>query len=152
MIVFLFYRVQQDVMESLCLQNPLVLKSSFNRPNIYYEGGSCKFNLMTSNLFHVPRLNYSDVENLDYFLIATTLRFFLMCFLMFYLNYMHDDVTGFLLIVVWCYMTVHISMFLHPAPNFLAVRFSWNFNFSREVKHLFKKKRRRKVQKMKPGN
>ncbi|KAF3948962.1 hypothetical protein CMV_025101 [Castanea mollissima] len=30
-------KVQQDVMESLCLQNPLVLKSSFNRPNIYYE-------------------------------------------------------------------------------------------------------------------
>uniref|UniRef100_A0A2N9I5F3 ATP-dependent DNA helicase n=1 Tax=Fagus sylvatica TaxID=28930 RepID=A0A2N9I5F3_FAGSY len=31
-------KVQQDVIESLCLQNPLVLKSSFNRPNIYYEG------------------------------------------------------------------------------------------------------------------
>ncbi|KAG6661861.1 hypothetical protein CIPAW_03G204300 [Carya illinoinensis] len=30
-------KVQQDVIESLCLQNPLVLKSSFNRPNIYYE-------------------------------------------------------------------------------------------------------------------
>nr|XP_017220074.1 PREDICTED: ATP-dependent DNA helicase Q-like 3 isoform X3 [Daucus carota subsp. sativus] len=31
------FRVQMDVMESLCLHNPLVLKSSFNRPNIYYE-------------------------------------------------------------------------------------------------------------------
>ncbi|KAJ9687911.1 hypothetical protein PVL29_013908 [Vitis rotundifolia] len=30
-------KVQQDVIESLCLRNPLVLKSSFNRPNIYYE-------------------------------------------------------------------------------------------------------------------
>ncbi|XP_059633271.1 ATP-dependent DNA helicase Q-like 3 [Cornus florida] len=30
-------KVQKDVIESLCLQNPLVLKSSFNRSNIYYE-------------------------------------------------------------------------------------------------------------------
>ncbi|KAK9275124.1 hypothetical protein L1049_022383 [Liquidambar formosana] len=30
-------KVQKEVIESLCLQNPLVLKSSFNRPNIYYE-------------------------------------------------------------------------------------------------------------------
>lgn len=30
-------KVQQEVIESLCLQNPLVLKSSFNRPNIFYE-------------------------------------------------------------------------------------------------------------------
>ncbi|XP_030488057.2 ATP-dependent DNA helicase Q-like 3 [Cannabis sativa] len=30
-------KVQKDVIESLCLQDPLVLKSSFNRPNIYYE-------------------------------------------------------------------------------------------------------------------
>ncbi|KAJ8648341.1 hypothetical protein MRB53_001364 [Persea americana] len=30
-------KVQKDVIESLCLQNPLVLKTSFNRPNIFYE-------------------------------------------------------------------------------------------------------------------
>ncbi|KAJ6398261.1 hypothetical protein OIU77_019129 [Salix suchowensis] len=30
-------KVQKDVIESLCLQDPLVLKCSFNRRNIYYE-------------------------------------------------------------------------------------------------------------------
>ncbi|KAJ4951459.1 hypothetical protein NE237_028291 [Protea cynaroides] len=30
-------KVQKDVMETLCLQDPLVLRSSFNRPNIFYE-------------------------------------------------------------------------------------------------------------------
>ncbi|KAK9093093.1 hypothetical protein Syun_028004 [Stephania yunnanensis] len=30
-------KVQKDVIESLCLENPVVLRSSFNRPNIFYE-------------------------------------------------------------------------------------------------------------------
>uniref|UniRef100_A0A2P2JLT2 DNA 3'-5' helicase n=1 Tax=Rhizophora mucronata TaxID=61149 RepID=A0A2P2JLT2_RHIMU len=34
-------KVQKDVIQSLCLREPLVLKSSFNRPNIYYEGRFC---------------------------------------------------------------------------------------------------------------
>ncbi|GAU46221.1 hypothetical protein TSUD_374670 [Trifolium subterraneum] len=34
-------KVQKDVVESLLMQNALILKTSFNRPNIYYEGQSC---------------------------------------------------------------------------------------------------------------
>ncbi|KAK9131431.1 hypothetical protein Sjap_011918 [Stephania japonica] len=30
-------KVQKDVIELLCLENPVVLRSSFNRPNIFYE-------------------------------------------------------------------------------------------------------------------
>ncbi|XP_039776473.1 ATP-dependent DNA helicase Q-like 3 isoform X4 [Panicum virgatum] len=30
-------KVQKDVISSLCLQNPLILRASFNRPNIFYE-------------------------------------------------------------------------------------------------------------------
>jgi superfamily II DNA helicase RecQ len=39
--LFVFFRVQRDVVESLQMQNALILKTSFNRPNIYYEGQSC---------------------------------------------------------------------------------------------------------------
>lgn len=31
-------RVQDDVVKSLCLRQPSILISSFNRPNISYEG------------------------------------------------------------------------------------------------------------------
>ena len=31
-------RVQKDVISSLCLRNPVTLRASFNRPNIFYEG------------------------------------------------------------------------------------------------------------------
>ncbi|XP_020408886.1 ATP-dependent DNA helicase Q-like isoform X2 [Zea mays] len=31
-------KVQKDVVSSLCLQNPVILRASFNRPNIFYEG------------------------------------------------------------------------------------------------------------------
>lgn len=30
-------KVQKDVVSSLCLQNPVILRASFNRPNIFYE-------------------------------------------------------------------------------------------------------------------
>ncbi|TVU28898.1 hypothetical protein EJB05_20436, partial [Eragrostis curvula] len=30
-------KVQRDVISSLCLQNPIILRASFNRPNIFYE-------------------------------------------------------------------------------------------------------------------
>ncbi|KAL6912017.1 hypothetical protein ACP4OV_000822 [Aristida adscensionis] len=30
-------KVQKDVISSLCLQNPVILRASFNRPNIFYE-------------------------------------------------------------------------------------------------------------------
>lgn len=30
-------KVQKDVISSLCLRNPLILRASFNRPNIFYE-------------------------------------------------------------------------------------------------------------------
>ncbi|CAL5398456.1 unnamed protein product [Camellia sinensis] len=48
------FRVQTDVIESLCLHDPLVLKSSFNRPNIYYE-------VRYKDLLHDP---YADLANL----------------------------------------------------------------------------------------
>ncbi|KAI5674241.1 hypothetical protein M9H77_14605 [Catharanthus roseus] len=47
-------KVQKDVIESLSLHNPLVLTSSFNRPNIYYE-------VRYKDLMDDP---YADVRNL----------------------------------------------------------------------------------------
>ncbi|KAM5547180.1 ATP-dependent DNA helicase Q-like 3 [Rosa sericea] len=47
-------KVQKDVIQSLCLQNPLVLKSSFNRSNIYYE-------VRYKDLLHDVYADLSDV-------------------------------------------------------------------------------------------
>lgn len=38
LFIFSCTRVQKDVVSSLCLRNPVILRASFNRPNIFYEG------------------------------------------------------------------------------------------------------------------
>ncbi|WOL12153.1 ATP-dependent DNA helicase Q-like 3 isoform X2 [Canna indica] len=47
-------KVQKDVIESLCLQQPLILRASFNRPNIFYK-------VRYKDLLDDP---YTDLSNL----------------------------------------------------------------------------------------
>ncbi|KAM0912173.1 hypothetical protein ACQ4PT_012885 [Festuca glaucescens] len=47
-------KVQNDVISSLCLQNPVILKASFNRPNIFYE---VRYKDLLDNV-------YADISNL----------------------------------------------------------------------------------------
>ncbi|CAM0943695.1 unnamed protein product [Alopecurus aequalis] len=47
-------KVQKDVISSLCLRNPVTLRASFNRPNIFYE-------VRYKDLFNDV---YSDISNL----------------------------------------------------------------------------------------
>ncbi|XP_062220485.1 ATP-dependent DNA helicase Q-like 3 [Phragmites australis] len=47
-------KVQKDVISSLCLQNPVVLRASFNRPNIFYE---VRYKDLLDDV-------YSDISNL----------------------------------------------------------------------------------------
>lgn len=47
-------KVQQDVISSLCLRNPVILRASFNRPNIFYE---VRYKDLLDNV-------YSDISNL----------------------------------------------------------------------------------------
>ncbi|XP_066332649.1 ATP-dependent DNA helicase Q-like 3 [Miscanthus floridulus] len=46
--------VQKDVISSLCLQNPVILRASFNRPNIFYE---VRYKDLLDDV-------YSDISNL----------------------------------------------------------------------------------------
>ncbi|XP_025805608.1 ATP-dependent DNA helicase Q-like 3 isoform X2 [Panicum hallii] len=47
-------KVQKDVISSLCLQNPVILQASFNRPNIFYE---VRYKDLLDDV-------YSDISNL----------------------------------------------------------------------------------------
>jgi len=47
-------KVQKDVISSLCLQNPVILRASFNRPNIFYE---VRYKDLLDDV-------YSDISNL----------------------------------------------------------------------------------------
>ncbi|NP_001146640.2 ATP-dependent DNA helicase Q-like isoform X4 [Zea mays] len=47
-------KVQKDVVSSLCLQNPVILRASFNRPNIFYE---VRYKDLLDDV-------YSDISNL----------------------------------------------------------------------------------------
>ncbi|KAK3159273.1 hypothetical protein QOZ80_2AG0148060 [Eleusine coracana subsp. coracana] len=47
-------KVQKDVISSLCLQNPVILRASFNRPNIFYE---VRYKDLLNDV-------YSDIANL----------------------------------------------------------------------------------------
>uniref|UniRef100_A0A0E0K5Y9 ATP-dependent DNA helicase n=1 Tax=Oryza punctata TaxID=4537 RepID=A0A0E0K5Y9_ORYPU len=47
-------KVQKDVISSLCLRNPLILRASFNRPNIFYE---VRYKDLLDDV-------YSDISNL----------------------------------------------------------------------------------------
>ncbi|RAL51155.1 hypothetical protein DM860_005511 [Cuscuta australis] len=70
-------KVQNDIIGSLSLQSPVVLKSSFNRPNIYYEVGTTRKDIL-SNMYvlkyHHDAVRYKDLLDDPYADVCNLLK------------------------------------------------------------------------------